>query len=838
MYSIENKLLHIKGLWVLFYLGQKTYVPGKSDIYQIIYYNIGEVSLPFKRRYAMWYGISALRTFEQYALFGVLFIAVLGLLYALFLRKQVISEDAGTPEMLKVWGAIKEGANAYLKRQLKTILPLIGLLTVCLFLSVYIVPVSQDSMERFAGLSPEKVKLIAAFGRAGAFILGAVFSLLVGQLGMRIAVDANVRVAAASKRSFGDALRIAYRAGTVTGMLTDGLGLLGGTLIFIIFGIAAPDALLGFGFGGTLLALFMRVGGGIYTKAADVGADLVGKVEAGIPEDDPRNPAVVADLVGDNVGDCAGMAADIFESYEVTIVSGLILGIGLWRITGHHEWIVYPLLVRGIGVLCSIIGTYAVKDSKRSAGNAMKAIFKGYSISAAISVVIFGVLAYYYMDQVPGGWWRPFAATTIGIILAIGIDRLTEYFTGTENKPVQEIKKATATGSATTILSGIAVGFESAVWTTLVIAASIFCSVFIFGTIDGLTPAEKFNFILYGVAMTGIGMLTLTGNNVAMDSFGPIADNANGIGEMSWHGQEDKETKKARQIMADLDGVGNTTKAITKGVAIGSAVIAAVSLFASYMVDVSNVQRLLNDAWAAAGESKMLTLLSQVGIVVSNPVVFVGMLIGGALPWLFSSFAINAVSRAAALIVQEVRRQFKGGVLEGKTQPDYTRAVSISTVAAQKELIILALLGIVSPVVVGLAFGVEALGGFLAGIIVSGQLLAVFMSNAGGAWDNAKKVVEDEPTDLAANTGKGSERHKASVVGDTVGDPLKDTAGPAVNPLIKVVNMVAVIVAPIIVNYHNDFTPLGKIGWVVVIVLLAVLGWAILTSKKPAHEIK
>lgn len=838
MYSIENKLLHIKGLWVLFCLGQKTYVPGKSDIYQIIYYNIGEVSLPFKRRYAMWYGISALRTFEQYALFGVLFIAVLGLLYALFLRKQVISEDAGTPEMLKVWGAIKEGANAYLKRQLKTILPLIGLLTVCLFLSVYIVPVSQDSMERFAGLSPEKVKLIAAFGRAGAFILGAVFSLLVGQLGMRIAVDANVRVAAASKRSFGDALRIAYRAGTITGMLTDGLGLLGGTLIFIIFGIAAPDALLGFGFGGTLLALFMRVGGGIYTKAADVGADLVGKVEAGIPEDDPRNPAVVADLVGDNVGDCAGMAADIFESYEVTIVSGLILGIGLWRITGHHEWIVYPLLVRGIGVLCSIIGTYAVKDSKRSAGNAMKAIFKGYSISAAISVVIFGVLAYYYMDQVPGGWWRPFAATTIGIILAIGIDRLTEYFTGTENKPVQEIKKATATGSATTILSGIAVGFESAVWTTLVIAASIFCSVFIFGTIDGLTPAEKFNFILYGVAMTGIGMLTLTGNNVAMDSFGPIADNANGIGEMSWHGQEDKETKKARQIMADLDGVGNTTKAITKGVAIGSAVIAAVSLFASYMVDVSNVQRLLNDAWAAAGESKMLTLLSQVGIVVSNPVVFVGMLIGGALPWLFSSFAINAVSRAAALIVQEVRRQFKGGVLEGKTQPDYTRAVSISTVAAQKELIILALLGIVSPVVVGLAFGVEALGGFLAGIIVSGQLLAVFMSNAGGAWDNAKKVVEDEPTDLAANTGKGSERHKASVVGDTVGDPLKDTAGPAVNPLIKVVNMVAVIVAPIIVNYHNDFTPLGKIGWVVVIVLLAVLGWAILTSKKPAQEIK
>ena len=785
----------------------------------------------------MWYGIAALRTFEQYALFGVLFIAVLGLLYAWFLRRQVLREDAGTPEMQKVWGAIREGANAYLKRQLKTILPLIGLLTVCLFLSVYIVPVSQDSLERFAGLSPDTVKLIAAFGRAGAFILGAVFSLLVGQFGMRIAVDANVRVAAASKRSFGDALKIAYRAGTVTGMLTDGLGLLGGTLIFIIFGIAAPDALLGFGFGGTLLALFMRVGGGIYTKAADVGADLVGKVEAGIPEDDPRNPAVVADLVGDNVGDCAGMAADIFESYEVTIVSGLILGITLWRITGHHEWIVYPLLVRGIGVLCSIIGTYAVKDSKRTAGNAMKAIFKGYTISAIISVAIFGVLAYYYMAGVPGGWWRPFAATTIGILLAITIDRLTEYFTGTDKKPVQEIKKSTATGSATTILSGLAVGFESAVWSTLVIAGAIFLSVIIFGSIDGLTASEQFTFILYGVAMTGIGMLTLTGNNVAMDSFGPIADNANGIGEMAWHGKDDKDTQKARQIMADLDGVGNTTKAITKGVAIGSAVIAAVALFASYMVDVSNVQKLLNEAWAAAGESKALELLSQVGIVVSNPTVFVGMLIGGALPWLFSSFAINAVSRAAALIVEEVRRQFKGGVLEGKTKPDYTNAVNISTVAAQKELIVLAVLGIVSPIVVGLTFGVEALGGFLAGIIVSGQLLAVFMSNAGGAWDNAKKVVEDEPADLAANTGKGSERHKASVVGDTVGDPLKDTAGPAVNPLIKVVNMVAVIVAPIVVNYHNTFTPLGKWGWVTVIFLLAVLSWAILSSKKPAQDL-
>jgi K(+)-stimulated pyrophosphate-energized sodium pump len=648
---------------------------------------------------------------------------------------------------------------------------------------------------------------------------------------MRIAVAANVRVTAASRRSFGEALKIAYRAGTCTGMLTDGLGLLGGTIIFIIFGIAAPDALLGFGFGGTLIALFMRVGGGIYTKAADVGADLVGKVEAGIPEDDPRNPAVVADLVGDNVGDCAGMAADIFESYEVTIVSGLILGLALWHLTGRYEWIVYPLLVRGIGVLCSIIGTYAVRDNK-GGGDAMKAIFRGYMTSATISIALFALLAFFYLKTIPGGWWRPFAAVSIGVLLAMAIDRITEHFTGTKGAPVLEVKKSTDTGSATTILSGFAVGLESSVWAILVVALTIFTSVLIFGSIEGLGAVEKVNFILYGVAMTGIGMLTLTGNNVAMDSFGPIADNANGVGEMAWHGKTDEETKKARQIMADLDGVGNTTKAITKGVAIGSAVIAAVSLFGSYMVDVSNVQEALNAAWAKEGLGQALRLLKDVGIVVSNPTVFVGMLIGAAVPWLFSSFSINAVRRAASLIVEEVRRQFKGGILEGKTKPDYERAVAISTAAAQKELIILALLGIVSPVWVGLALGVEALGGFLAGIIVSGQLLAVFMSNAGGAWDNAKKLIEDEPSSIAANTGKGSERHKASVVGDTVGDPLKDTAGPALNPMIKVVNMVSVIVAPIIVTYNNEYTKLSAWGWCVAVALLAVLGWVIIKSKR------
>jgi K(+)-stimulated pyrophosphate-energized sodium pump len=751
--------------------------------------------------------------------------------------------------MQEVWNAIKSGADAYLRKQFNSIWPLIIVLAFALFFSVYIVPPSAEASQWhciaiqkvdvnnadaikacLSTMTPQgnpgayqQVQLLIGLARAIAFIMGAGFSLTVGQLGMRMAIEGNVRVAAASKRSFSDALRIAYRAGTITGMLTDGLGLLGGTIIFIILGIAAPDALLGFGFGGTLLALFMRVGGGIFTKAADVGADLVGKVEAGIPEDDPRNPAVVADLVGDNVGDCAGMAADIFESYEVTIVAGLILGLALWRLTGRLEWIIFPLLVRGIGVLSSIIGTYLVRGGPGKSGDAMAAIFRGFLSSAAISAVLFFVAGFFYLqDPALGGWWRTPTAVAVGVLLAIVIDRLTEYFTGTHAAPVNNIKKAADTGPATLILNGIAAGFESSVWSVLVIALTIVASIFIFGTIPGADAASKTTFILYGVAMTGIGMLTLTGNNVAMDSFGPIADNANGIGEMAWSGLTDKNTKNAQQVLADLDAVGNTTKAITKGVAIGSAVIAAVALFGSFITDVSKI-----DPIALAN-----------GIRVSIPQVFVGMLIGGALPWLFSSFAIQAVSRAASLIVLEVRRQFKLGVLEGKVKPDYKQAVNISTNAAQKELVSLALLGIVTPIVVGLLLQVEALGGFLAGIIVSGQLLAVFLNNSGGAWDNAKKLIEDEPKNPKKNTGKGSERHMASVVGDTVGDPFKDTAGPALNPMIKVVNLVSVIIAPIIVKYAGATGPTLYIVWAVAVLLLAVLAWAVMRSKAPAPTLQ
>jgi K(+)-stimulated pyrophosphate-energized sodium pump len=721
--------------------------------------------------------------FEIIAVWSVLVIAFFGLAYAMFLRRQVMVSDKGTDKMQYVWDGIRLGANAYLKRQLKTIVPLIFVFTVILFLSVYVVPPTEESKLRFEGYSEESLKLIIGIGRAVAFIMGSVFSLMVGQFGMRMAVQANIRVASASRRSFGEALKIAYRAGTVTGMLTDGLGLLGGTLIFIIFGVASPDTLLGFGFGGTLLALFMRVGGGIYTKAADVGADLVGKVEAGLPEDDERNAAVVADLVGDNVGDCAGMAADIFESYEVTIVSALILGVVLFTQTHELSWIIFPLLVRGIGVLSSIIGTYLVKGKKNDKDqNALKSINKGFYSSAAISIAAFGVVSYFYLHD-----WRSFLAVFVGIILAIVLDEITKYFTDGHYRPVKDIAKNSKTGSATLLLKGMSYGFEIAVWQTIVIAITIFASALIY-------YGQPVVYVLYGVAMTGIGMLTLTGNNVAMDAFGPIADNANGVGELA------HLDKDARKIMDSLDATGNTTKAITKGVAIGSAVIAAVALFGSFITDVSKVQ--IQMGFDEASQ------LIETGIRISVPMVFIGFLIGGTIPFLFSSLTINAVTRAAAQIVEEVRRQFKiPGIIDRTVRPDYQRAVDICTISAQRELIPLALISVISPILIGALLGVEALGGFLAGVILSGQLLAVFMAGSGGAWDNAKKMIED-----GLYGGKGSEAHHAAVVGDTVGDPLKDTAGPALNPMIKVINLVSLLAAPVLIAYQKPGqTSLGMV---------------------------
>jgi K(+)-stimulated pyrophosphate-energized sodium pump len=750
-----------------------------------------------------------LNSFEQIAVLLVMVTAFVSLLYAWLLRGSVMKKDKGTKKMQEVWDAIRVGADSYLTRQFSTILPAVLLLAVALFLSVYVVPPSAEALEEF----PNNTKIIMAIGRTIAFFMGAGFSLTVGQLGMRMAIQASVRSASAARRDFNEALSIAYYAGTVTGMLTDGLGLFGGTLIFIIFGKAAPDALLGFGFGGTLLALFMRVGGGIYTKAADVGADLVGKVEKDIPEDDPRNAAVIADLVGDNVGDCAGMAADIFESYEVTIVSVLILGLALFAQTGEMKWIVYPLMIRGIGVISSILGTFTVPIWEKfpikflRAHDAEESMFRSYEVSS-INTVLWGfVLAFTY-----AGDWRLGALTTVGVGLAVAFNPLTSYFTAVKKTPVQDIIKSTKFGPATTILSGLSVGMESSVWALLLLVVSFILGLAIYGSEGSL-------YVLYGIAMIGIGMLSHTGNNVAMDSYGPISDNANGIGEMAWHDLTDETTKKARQTMADLDAVGNTTKAITKGVAIASAVIAAVSLFSSYITDVGRVQ-------AAAG----MPVLDSIKI--SDTRVFIGFLIGGALPWLFGSLAIKAVSRAAGQIVEEVRLQFrKPGIMEGTVKPDYARVVSISTASSQKELIPLATISVLVPLIVGLVLKVEALGGFLAGVILSGQMLAVFMSNAGGAWDNAKKGIEDEPRDLVANTGKGSERHKAGVVGDTVGDPMKDTAGPALNPMIKVVNLVSLLVAPIMVQAT------GVVPYIIAAVLLVAVIWAIAQSKRAAPEV-
>lgn len=741
------------------------------------------------------FGIPNITSFEVSAIWGILAVAIIALLYALLLRNQTMRVSKGSKELQDVWDGIRVGANVYLHKQLMSILPLIVILAVVLFFSVYFISPSSAALIRFKGMTYSEINLIVGIGRALAFMMGAFFSLLVGQLGMRVAVQGSVRVAATSKKGLNYALKLAYRDGTITGMLTNGLGLLGCIIIFMIFGIDSPDVLLGFGLGGTLLALFMRVGGGIYTKAADVGADLVGKVEVGVPEDDPRNAAVVADLVGDNVGDCAGMAADIFESYEVTIVAALILGVALFLTTKQIKWVIFPLFVRAIGVISSIIGTYLVGVGKER--NAMSSINIGFYISAVLSLIGFLILAIFYMQE-----WRAFLSVSAGILLALAINEITKYFTDTRYKPVKDIASASRTGAATLILRGLVVGYEATVWQILAIGGAILAAIVIYW-------GQGFTFTLYGVAMTGIGMLTLTGNYLGMDSFGPISDNANGLGEMT------NMDKQSRQNLADLDAVGNTTKAITKGVAIGSAVIAAVSLFGSFLTSISLVQQQM-------GVPPSHTILS-LGIEISSPIVFVGLLIGGAIPWLFSSLMINAVAKAAGAMVEEVRRQFKiPGLMEGKVKPDYGKPVSISTAAAQRELITLATFVILTPVVLGLILGEESLGGFLAGAILSSQLLAVFMVTSGGAWDNAKKTIED-----GLYGGKGSEPHKSSVVGDTVGDPLKDAAGPALNPMIKVINLVALIIAPIIIRVSTTNPIAIVVGIVSIIVIILSVMYSI-----------
>jgi K(+)-stimulated pyrophosphate-energized sodium pump len=737
---------------------------------------------------------------ENFIVYLALAAGVLSVLAGLYWKAKVSAQSAGTEKMQEVGEAIRAGAYAYLQRQVKAMLPLVAVLAVGLFLLFQ---------------NQEGYTTRLAIGVAAAFLLGVAASYGAGYVGMGMAVAANQRVAHQARTSFKGALETAFQAGAVSGMMTVGLGLLGACLIFFIFQNQAMFVLVGFGFGGSLAALFMRVGGGIYTKAADVGADLVGKVEAGIPEDDPRNPATIADNVGDNVGDCAGMAADVFESYEVTLVAAIILGAAV----GGPQVLalaMYPLLMQATGVVASILGVLAVKGQEKANFNPMKAIDIGFYVSAATAILLFGIGTWWHFQNgvTVGGvtwqWWRFFLCALAGIFLALVIGRMTEYFTSSEKKPVTEIALAAKTGPATMIISGFAIGLESAVWGVLAIVVTLLAALTIF---DG-------NAILaaYGVALTGLGLLTTTGYILAMDTFGPITDNANGIFEMSGVLEEDQKDPNFKpgvlpgdRIVAHLDAVGNTTKALTKGFAIATAVIAAVALFRSFL----------------AGAQ-----LLDIGIRLDTPEVFIGLLIGGAAPFLFSSFAINAVGRSAVELITEVRRQFREdpGIMLGTSKPDYARCVAIVTAAAQRELLGPGILAIALPVAVGFGMsladpqkGAMALGGYLAGAIVSGQLMAVLLSNSGGAWDNAKKKIED-----GWWGGKGTDEHKASIVCDTVGDPFKDTAGPALNPLIKVMNLVGLLIVPLIIAPSIGFAP----RFIVFVVAVAALTGAVLFSKR------
>jgi K(+)-stimulated pyrophosphate-energized sodium pump len=720
--------------------------------------------------------------FEDKALWVVLVIALVALAFAYYLVREVLAAPEGTPKMREIAAAIQVGARAYLNRQFRTLGIFLGLLTVVLFFAL---PVPKDAAHG---------DLFIRIGRSLAFILGAGFSAVTGYTGMWLAVRANVRTANAARESgLRRALKIAFRAGGVAGMFTVGLGLLGATVILLVYKADATSVLVGFGFGGALLAMFMRVGGGIYTKAADVGADLVGKVEQGIPEDDPRNAATIADNVGDNVGDCAGMAADLFESYEVTLVASLILGAAAFAGSevGAIAGVMFPLFVRAVGVVTSIVGILSVTP-RSDDEHGMKAINRGFFISAAISAAAVFVISAIYMKDL-----RPAVAVLFGLILASVIQILTQYFTDTKYKPVREIAEATQTGPATTILSGFAVGLESTVWAILVIAAAV-AGAFLLGD----TTAEA----LYFISLTGMGMLTTVGVIVSMDTYGPVSDNAQGIAEMSGEFEG-----RPAQVLGSLDAVGNSTKAITKGMAIATAVIAATSLFGSF-----------EEALKEAG-------FEFLGIRVDRPEVLIGLLVGGAVAFLFSSLAIRAVGRAAAQVVVEVRNQFREhpGIMTFEEKPDYARVVDICTKTSLRELMTPGLLAVLSPVFVGFAFGAEALGAFLAGAILTGQLLAVMLANSGGAWDNAKKYIEE-----GHYGGKGSEQHKAAVIGDTVGDPFKDTAGPALNPLIKVMNLVSLLVAALVVEWSDETAVRVVVG----AAAAAIIAAAVWVSKSRKRE--
>ncbi|WP_432015193.1 sodium-translocating pyrophosphatase [Streptomyces cucumeris] len=760
-------------------------------------------------------------------------VAIAALAVAVVLVRQVLAAGEGTDSMKKIAAAVQEGANAYLARQLRTL----GGFAVVVFFLLMLLP-ADDWAQRI--------------GRSVFFLIGAGFSAATGYIGMWLAVRSNVRVAAAAREATpaasaspgspgssvnGDsassspgqpavdltavshkAMKIAFRTGGVVGMFTVGLGLLGASCVVLVYAADAPKVLEGFGLGAALIAMFMRVGGGIFTKAADVGADLVGKVEQGIPEDDPRNAATIADNVGDNVGDCAGMAADLFESYAVTLVAALILGKAAFGDSG----LAFPLLVPAIGVITAMIGIFAVAP-RRSDRSGMTAINRGFFISAVISMVLVAVAVFVYLPssyadldgvtdrEILGHSGDPrvlaLVAVAVGIVLAALIQQLTGYFTETTRRPVRDIGKTSLTGPATVVLSGISIGLESAVYSAVLIGLSVY-GAFLLG-------GSSIMLALFAVALAGTGLLTTVGVIVAMDTFGPVSDNAQGIAEMSG----DVEGAGA-QVLTDLDAVGNTTKAITKGIAIATAVLAAAALFGSY-----------RDAIAEAIDDVHVSVAGEMNLSldISQPNNLVGLVLGAAVVFLFSGLAINAVSRSAGAVVFEVRRQFreKPGIMDYSETPEYGRVVDICTKDALRELATPGLLAVLAPIAVGFTFGVGALGSFLAGAIGTGTLMAVFLANSGGAWDNAKKLVED-----GHHGGKGSEAHAATVIGDTVGDPFKDTAGPAINPLLKVMNLVALLIAPAVVkfSYGDDASP-GLRAVIAVAAVMIIVG-AVYISKR------
>ncbi|GAB2887378.1 sodium-translocating pyrophosphatase [Streptomyces mayteni] len=732
---------------------------------------------------------------------AVVALAALGVAFVLV--RQVLAAGEGTDNMRRIAAAVQEGANAYLARQLRTL----AFFAVPVVLLLLALP-ADDWGQRL--------------GRSVFFVVGATFSAATGYLGMWLAVRSNVRVAAAARESGREvAMRIAFRTGGVVGMCTVGLGLLGASCVVLVYTADAPRVLEGFGLGAALIAMFMRVGGGIFTKAADVGADLVGKVEQGIPEDDPRNAATIADNVGDNVGDCAGMAADLFESYAVTLVAALILGTVAFGDAG----LTFPLLVPGIGVLTAMAGIFLVAP-RSGDRNGMTAINRGFFASAGISLVLVAIAAFAYLpdsfadldgvndatiaahDADP----RLFAlaAVAIGIVLAVLIQQLTGYFTEPSRRPVRDIGKTSRTGPATVVLSGFSLGLESAVYTALLVALSVYAAFVLAGSTIMLA--------LFAVALAGTGLLTTVGVIVAMDTFGPVADNAQGIAEMSGDVSGD-----GARVLTELDAVGNTTKAVTKGIAIATAVLAAAALFGSYRDAIAEA---IADVDVSAGE-----LLGETGLSldISQPNNLVGLIIGAAVVFLFAGLAVNAVSRSAGSVVYEVRRQFREhpGIMDFSEKPEYGKVVDICTRDSLRELTTPGLLAVMAPITVGFGLGVGALGSFLAGAIGAGILMAVLLANSGGAWDNAKKLVED-----GHHGGKGSEAHAATVIGDTVGDPFKDTAGPAINPLLKVMNLVALLIAPAVITLSYGEDANAPVRAVLALAALLVIVVAVHVSRR------